>query len=92
MLNILFFSHRKIMSEIQHLDNFNQKFIGDYRGHLLLATSICILAVDFAIFPVWFSKTETYGWSVMDAGVGSFVLVHGLCSSDARKSKIQQKR
>ncbi|XP_015903704.2 phosphatidylinositol-glycan biosynthesis class W protein [Parasteatoda tepidariorum] len=65
----------------------NRSYIGDYRGHLLLATSICILAVDFRIFPSKFAKTEMFGWSVMDAGVGSFVLLHGLCSAHGKQLK-----
>ncbi|PRD20016.1 UNVERIFIED_CONTAM: GPI-anchored wall transfer protein 1 [Trichonephila clavipes] len=64
--------------------NVNRDFIGGYRGHLLLATAISILAVDFNFFPSRFAKTETYGWSMMDAGVGSFILLHGLCSSHGK--------
>ncbi|GFT78739.1 GPI-anchored wall transfer protein 1 [Nephila pilipes] len=64
--------------------NVNRDFIGGYRGHLLLATAISILAVDFNFFPSRFAKTDIYGWSMMDAGVGSFILLHGLCSSHGK--------
>ncbi|XP_035232196.1 phosphatidylinositol-glycan biosynthesis class W protein-like isoform X2 [Stegodyphus dumicola] len=89
-LNQIFFLWRNI-NEILPEKDFSRNFVGDYRGHLLLATSICILAVDFTFFPGRFAKTETYGWSIMDAGVGSFVLVHGLCSPHAweRPSKLK---
>ncbi|KAF8773942.1 hypothetical protein HNY73_016548 [Argiope bruennichi] len=69
--------------------NINKDFVTGYRGHLLLATATSILAVDFNFFPVRFAKTETYGWSMMDAGVGSFILLQGLCSSHGKSLTAQ---
>lgn len=36
-----------------------------YRAHMLLMTNVCILAVDFRVFPRSLAKCETYGASLV---------------------------
>lgn len=51
---------------------------------LMLSVTVCILSVDFPLFPRRDLKTQNFGFSIMDAGVGAFIAFSGAVSPEAR--------
>ncbi|TYI23149.1 hypothetical protein ES332_A06G144300v1 [Gossypium tomentosum] len=66
--------------------NASRASISSYRVVTMFITCLCILAVDFRIYPREYAKTETYVTSLMDLGVGSFVLMNAVTSRQARST------
>ncbi|DAZ95884.1 TPA: hypothetical protein N0F65_009086 [Lagenidium giganteum] len=62
-------------------------FMACTRAQVIISTIFAILAVDFPVFPRRFAKTETFGFSVMDIGVGAFIMSSACVSAYARKAR-----
>lgn len=73
------------------LSTGRRPFITNFRALTSVLTSICILAVDFKAFPRRYAKTEGYGFSLMDTGVGFFIMANALVSPEARETDDQMK-
>lgn len=63
--------------------------VTNFRAIMNLATAICILAVDFKVFPRRFAKTETFGYGLMDTGVGLFVICNAIVTPEALGYKVK---
>lgn len=63
----------------------HESFIIAFRSYLQIFTVVAILAVDFHVFPRNLAKTETFGTSLMDIGVGAFVFSSGLVAGPKLK-------
>lgn len=59
-------------------------FVTNYRAFVNAGSAVCILAVDFVVFPRRLCKTETYGTGLMDAGVACYVFANAIVSPEAR--------
>ncbi len=70
--------HQTIDSAYVHRDQILHLTFKLFRVTVYTITAISILAVDFNVFPRRFAKTEFYGISLMDIGVGVFVASHAL--------------
>jgi len=64
-------------------------FVTNFRAIMNLLTAICILAVDFKVFPRRFAKTETFGYGLMDTGVGLFVVSNAIVAPEALGYKVK---
>ncbi|XP_064479549.1 phosphatidylinositol-glycan biosynthesis class W protein-like isoform X2 [Ornithodoros turicata] len=63
-------------------------FMSVARSQVLFMTSMCILAVDFPLFPRRFAKTKFSGFSLMDVGVAFFVMLAALVSPEAKQKHL----
>jgi hypothetical protein len=69
--------------------------VNGFRASVFILVVLNILAVDFNFYPEYFTKTKSYGISLMDVGVGYFILCHAMryirnASSDSDNKSIQK--
>ncbi|BES89617.1 GPI anchor biosynthetic process [Nesidiocoris tenuis] len=94
VINELFINHSKVsVSSAMESKVVVKKrsFITNFKSVISLLTVICILAVDFTVFPLRHAKTETYGYSLMDTGVGFFIVSNGLTFNTRRIENLVKK-
>lgn len=68
-------------SQAEYFGQARLPFVSNYRATIMLLTVLCILAVDFAGFPRRWAKTEAFGTSLMDVGVGCIVFSSGMVAA-----------
>ncbi|KAF4665251.1 hypothetical protein FOZ61_010889 [Perkinsus olseni] len=56
------------------------RFLAEYRSLMMFCTCLIIFAVDYQVFPWAFSKTDTFGYSLMDLGVGCVIFSSAVVS------------
>uniref|UniRef100_A0A0K8T2V0 Phosphatidylinositol-glycan biosynthesis class W protein n=1 Tax=Lygus hesperus TaxID=30085 RepID=A0A0K8T2V0_LYGHE len=66
-------------------------FVTHFKAIVSLISIICILAVDFTVFPLKYAKTESYGFSLMDTGVAFYIVANGLTVNIKRIDKAFKK-
>lgn len=84
----LWFKRKKNIRPLKKTTNPNKKdYVTNIRATINLISVIAILAVDFRIFPVRYSKTHKTGFSLMDVGVGLYVFANGIVAPEVRGKK-----
>jgi len=66
------------------LPNLRSAMVSVFKGGNMVLTCVSILAVDFVVYPRHFVKTEDFGCSLMDVGVGSFIVGSAITSHFSR--------
>lgn len=78
--------HRTHIAPFVQIPCQRPEFLTLSRAIINLMTAVCILAVDFKCFPRNLAKTETFGFGLMDTGVGLYVFSNGIVAPELFKS------
>lgn len=76
------------LSKLNHVETRRIHSVTIIRALTYLITVFAILAVDFQCFPRHLAKTERFGYSLMDTGVGLFVLMSGVAHKELKKDNV----
>lgn len=76
--------HRTHLTPFIQIHTKRPGYLAMTRSTINLLTAICILAVDFRCFPRTLAKTETFGFGLMDTGVGLFVYSNAIISNEVK--------
>lgn len=72
------FNRTHVLPFVNQIPVKRPEFVACLRATTSLITAVCILAVDFRAFPRKLAKCESYGFALMDTGVGLFVFSNAL--------------
>lgn len=86
ILLILVWKPRDSFKSVSGSSSSRVPIVTNFRAMTNIISCVCILAVDFPCFPRRFVKTETTGFSLMDTGVGLFIISNALVSPEARNT------
>lgn len=73
-------------SPFVQIPNRRPQYIVMVRSIINLITAVCILAVDFRCFPRKLAKSETFGFGLMDVGVGLYVYSNGIVATELKQN------
>ncbi|XP_066593340.1 uncharacterized protein [Prorops nasuta] len=93
LINLIFMYNygKHIFNNNIHRLSKRRPFITNFRAMINISTAVCILAVDFQIFPRKFVKTEAFGYSLMDTGVGLYIIANALVCPEAKNFNVSPK-
>ncbi|XP_058821722.1 uncharacterized protein LOC131683617 [Topomyia yanbarensis] len=80
--------HKTHLMPFVQIPGRKPQFMTAARALINLMTAVCILAVDFRIFPRELAKTETFGFGLMDVGVGLYVFSNGIVYKADKDQKL----
>ncbi|KAJ8918233.1 hypothetical protein NQ315_014103 [Exocentrus adspersus] len=84
---LLIYNIRPSKFIVSQKDVCNTSFLTNSRSTINILSVMAILAVDFNIFPRYFAKTDTFGYSLMDVGVGLFMYSNGIVAHETKGQK-----
>lgn len=82
LVSSIFFTFSNLKSI--KVNTLNVPFLTSFKAYVNVATCICILAVDFHVFPRRLAKAENFGCGIMDLGVGGFIMSNAVVSKEAK--------
>ncbi|KAF6031400.1 PIGW [Bugula neritina] len=85
--NFKYNSLKEVMNKT--VDKTDRSYISWYRAYVNVLTAICILAVDFKMYPRRLAKTETFGTGLMDIFVGAFIMCNSIVCKEATDSTME---
>lgn len=84
--------NRLHLSPFVQIPSKRPAYITLIRGVINITTAVCILSVDFKCFPRKLAKTETFGFGLMDTGVGLYVYSNAIIAPELYKSDTESNR